>query len=200
MLQFFKLSIYDLSKCVETKLPSYSTQPLIVSRHDQMRVCWDRVSMIQWRHAEWIWSNEDILREHDLMRTYQMNMIQQDWRTCLVYLRIVCFSLSSIVKHFEFLKVLYKFPITVIITEILAFSYNYLMLLRPWNKVKETQNGISGIRSASTGRVWHQFHLQFSAMDSSRIKTYTFIQIKPSSKLYFEIYISQYWNLFHRIL
>ena len=33
----------------------------------------------------------------------------------LVYLRIVCFSLSSVVKHFEFLKALYKFPIIIII-------------------------------------------------------------------------------------
>ena len=33
----------------------------------------------------------------------------------LVYLRIVCFSLSSVVKHFEFLKALYKFPIIMII-------------------------------------------------------------------------------------
>ena len=32
----------------------------------------------------------------------------------VVYLRIVCFSLSSIVKCFEFLKVLYKFPIITI--------------------------------------------------------------------------------------
>ena len=33
----------------------------------------------------------------------------------LVYLCIVCFSLSSIVKRFEFLKALYKFPIIIII-------------------------------------------------------------------------------------
>ena len=33
----------------------------------------------------------------------------------IVYLRIVCFSLSSIVKRFEFLKVLYKFPVIIII-------------------------------------------------------------------------------------
>ena len=33
----------------------------------------------------------------------------------LVYLRIVCFSLSSVVKHFEFLKALCKFPIIMII-------------------------------------------------------------------------------------
>ena len=33
----------------------------------------------------------------------------------LLYLRIVCFSLSSIVKRFEFLKALYKFPIIIII-------------------------------------------------------------------------------------
>ena len=33
----------------------------------------------------------------------------------LVYLRIVCFSLSSIVKHFEFVKALCKFPIIMII-------------------------------------------------------------------------------------
>ena len=34
----------------------------------------------------------------------------------LVYLRIVCFSLSSIVKRFEFLKALYKFPIIIIVS------------------------------------------------------------------------------------
>ena len=33
----------------------------------------------------------------------------------LVYLRIVCFSLSCIVKRFEFLKALYKYPIIIII-------------------------------------------------------------------------------------
>ena len=33
----------------------------------------------------------------------------------LVYLCIVCFSLSSIAKRFEFLKALYKFPIIIII-------------------------------------------------------------------------------------
>ena len=33
----------------------------------------------------------------------------------LVYLPIVCFSLSSIVKSFEFLNALYKFPIIIII-------------------------------------------------------------------------------------
>ena len=32
----------------------------------------------------------------------------------LVYLRIVCFSSSSVVKRFEFLKALYKFPIIFI--------------------------------------------------------------------------------------
>ena len=32
----------------------------------------------------------------------------------LVYLRIVRFSLSSVVKRFEFLKALYKFPIIFI--------------------------------------------------------------------------------------
>ena len=38
----------------------------------------------------------------------------------LVYLRAVCFSLSSIVKHFEFLKVLCKFPIIIIIIIIIV--------------------------------------------------------------------------------
>ena len=33
----------------------------------------------------------------------------------LVYLHIVCFSLRSTVKRFEFLKALYKFPIIIII-------------------------------------------------------------------------------------
>ena len=32
----------------------------------------------------------------------------------LLYLRIVCFSLSSVVKRYEFLKALYKFPIIII--------------------------------------------------------------------------------------
>ena len=39
----------------------------------------------------------------------------------LVYLRIVCISLSSVVKRFEFLKALYKFP-TIIISSIF-FSF-----------------------------------------------------------------------------
>ena len=36
----------------------------------------------------------------------------------LVYLRTVCFSLSSVVKRFEFLKALYKFPIIIIFVEV----------------------------------------------------------------------------------
>ena len=35
----------------------------------------------------------------------------------LVYLRFVRFSLSSVVKRFEFLKALYKFPIIIITSQ-----------------------------------------------------------------------------------
>ena len=40
----------------------------------------------------------------------------------LVYLRIVCISLSSVVKRFEFLKALYKFPIIIISSNFFRFS------------------------------------------------------------------------------
>ena len=40
----------------------------------------------------------------------------------LVYLHAVCFSLSSVVKHFEFLKAFYKFPIKY-------YYYTHVMVL-----------------------------------------------------------------------
>ena len=45
-----------------------------------------------------------------------MKMFVNFYMFCtLVYLRIVCFSLSSIGKRFEFLKALYKFPVIIIL-------------------------------------------------------------------------------------
>ena len=44
----------------------------------------------------------------------------------LVYLHIVFFLLSSIVKCFEFLKALYKFPISFIII-IIMYKWGYMV-------------------------------------------------------------------------
>ena len=43
----------------------------------------------------------------------------------LVYLRIVCFSLSSVVKRFEFLKALYEFSIIIIIIIIIIVCIEF---------------------------------------------------------------------------